>query len=60
PGCWFQVVTLLFLKSRFVSSYSIRGIRLANPTKQWSRKAAEYQAQYEAREEDMPEVFDYR
>ncbi|GAA2943758.1 hypothetical protein GCM10010525_04480 [Glutamicibacter bergerei] len=45
---------------RFVSSYSIRGIRLANPTKQWSRKVAEYQAQYEAREEDMPEVFDYR
>lgn len=50
----------LRVHQRFVSSYSIRGIHLANPTKQWSRKAAEYQAQYEAREEGMPEVFDYR
>lgn len=50
----------LRVHQRFVASYSIRGIHLAHPTKQWSRKAAEYQAQYEAREEDMPEVFDYR
>ncbi|QRQ78326.1 integrase core domain-containing protein [Glutamicibacter protophormiae] len=50
----------LRVHQRFVASYSIRGIHLAHPTKQWSRKAAECQAQYEAREEDMPEVFDYR
>lgn len=50
----------LRVQRRFVSSYSIRGIHLEHPTKQWSRKAAEYRAQYEAREEDMPEVFDYR
>ncbi len=50
----------LRVHQRFVSSYSVRGIHLAYPTKQWSRKATEYQARYEAREEAMPEVFDYR
>ncbi|MGP5048912.1 integrase core domain-containing protein [Glutamicibacter ardleyensis] len=39
---------------RFVASYSIKGIRLVNPTKQWSRKAADYQKQYETLEGDMP------
>lgn len=50
----------LRVHQRFVASYSIRGIHLANPTKQWSRKAAEYPAEYDAREEDVPEVFEYR
>ncbi|MGV2953354.1 integrase core domain-containing protein [Glutamicibacter sp. AGC46] len=53
-------IVALRVHGRFVASYSIRGVHLANPTKQWSRKAAEYQAEYEAREGDMPEVFDYR
>lgn len=50
----------LRVHGRFVASYSIRGIHLANPTKAWSRKFAEYQRQYETMEGDMPDVFDYQ
>ena len=53
-------IVALRVHGRFVASYSIKGVQVANLTKQWSLKAAEYQAQFESRGEQMPEVFDYQ
>lgn len=50
----------LRVHGRFVASYSIQGIQVVHPTKQWSRKAAEYQTLFEAKKEQMPEVLDYQ
>lgn len=41
------------------ASYSVKGIQLANPTNQWEQKSDEYRAKFAAREEQMPEVFEY-
>lgn len=50
----------LRVHGRFVALYSIQGIQATHPTKQWSRKAAEYQRLFEAKKEQMPEVLDYK
>lgn len=47
----------LHARGKFIASYSIRGIMLKNPTKQWERKATEYREQFTLREAQAPEVF---
>ena len=44
-------------RKRTVASYAIRGVQIVNPTKQWIRKHAEYEAEFETRQTAMPEVF---
>lgn len=44
-------------RKRNVASYAIKGIQIVNPTKNWERKHAEYEAQFEQRQTVMPEVF---
>lgn len=58
--CFPLPMIALRVHGKFVASYSIKGIELANPTKQWEQKAEEYRAQFAAREEQMPEVFEHR
>ncbi|MER8026338.1 integrase core domain-containing protein [Glutamicibacter protophormiae] len=50
----------LKVHGKYVASYSIKGVQLANPTAQWQKKADEYLEQYETRQQQMPEVFDYQ
>ena len=44
-------------RKRNVSSYAIRGVKIVNPTKQWERKHAEHDTQFEQGQAAMPEVF---
>ena len=44
-------------RKRTVASYAIKGVQIVNPTKQWVRKHAEYEAEFETRQTVMPEVF---
>ena len=44
-------------RKRTVASYAIKGVQIVNPTKQWVRKHAEYEAEFENRQTVMPEVF---
>ena len=44
-------------RKRTVASYAIKGVQIVNPTKQWIRKHAEYEAEFETRQTVMPEVF---
>jgi hypothetical protein len=44
-------------RGRFVSSYTIQGVQLANPTTHWGRKHAEFQAQFALRRDQVPAVF---
>lgn len=50
-------LTAMHARGKFIASYSIRGIVLKNPTKQWERKAIEYREQFILREAQAPEVF---
>lgn len=50
----------LKVHGKYVASYSIKGVQLANPTAQWQKKADEYLEQYVTRQQQMPEVFDYQ
>lgn len=47
----------LHVRNRYVASYSVQGVEMANPSKHWQRKHAEYAEQFAQREEDLPEVF---
>lgn len=40
-----------------VASYSIKGVHMTHPTKQWERKHAEFQEQHARREAELPAVF---
>ncbi|SMY03393.1 hypothetical protein [Brevibacterium linens] len=44
-------------RKRTVASYAIKGVQIVNPTKQWVRKHAEYEAEFETRQMVLPEVF---
>ena len=44
-------------RKRTVASYAIKGVQIVNPTNQWVRKHAEYEAEFENRETVMSEVF---
>lgn len=44
-------------RKRNVASYAIKGVQIVNATKNWERKHAEYEAQFEQRQTAMPEVF---
>lgn len=50
----------LGVRDRFIASYAIRGVEVANPTKQWQRKHAQYLEEYASRESNLPEVFTLR
>lgn len=50
----------LKVEGKFVSSYSIKGIEMTLTTRQWEKKAEQYRAVIQGREEQMPTVFDYR
>lgn len=50
----------LKVEGKFVSSYSIKGIQMTLTTRQWEKKAEQYRAVIQGREEQMPTVFDYR
>ena len=50
----------LGVRGRFISSYAIRGVQVANPTKQWRRKYEQYVEEFASRGEDMPDVFMFR
>lgn len=47
----------LGVRGRFISSYAIRGVQVANPTKQWRIKYEQYVEEFASRGEDMPDVF---
>lgn len=47
-------------RKRRVASYAIKGVQILNPTKQWVRKHAKYEAEFEQRQTAMPEVFSCR
>nr|WP_193081431.1 integrase core domain-containing protein [Brevibacterium aurantiacum] len=47
-------------RKRNVASYAIRGVQIVNPTKQWDRKHAEHEAEFDQRQTVMPEVFSCR
>lgn len=47
----------LGVRGRFISSYAIRGVQVANPTKQWRSKYEQYAEEFASRGEDMPDVF---
>lgn len=44
-------------RKRNVASYAIRGVQIVNPTKQWERKHAEHEAEFDQRQTVIPEVF---
>lgn len=50
----------LQVRGRYVSSYAIQGVQVANPTRHWERKRAEFQAQFAQRQDQVPEVFNTR
>lgn len=45
------------VKGRFIISYSIRGVYMANPTPHWSRQHAQFHAAYARQELQTPNVF---
>ncbi|QOD04380.1 hypothetical protein [Pseudarthrobacter sp. BIM B-2242] len=47
----------LQVRGRFVASHSIKGVHMSHPTKQWTRKRAEFQEQHAFRENELPAVF---
>lgn len=47
----------LQVRGRFVASYSIKGVHMSHPTKQWERKRAEFQEQHACRESELPAVY---
>lgn len=44
-------------KKRYINSYAIRGVQLANPNRHWLRKYEESQVLFAERGDDAPEVF---
>lgn len=50
----------LGVRGRYIASYTIRGVEVANPTKQWQRKHTQYLEEFESREVDLPDVFTLR
>lgn len=44
-------------RKRTIASYAIKGVQIVNPTKQWVRKRAEYEVEFENRQTVVPEVF---
>lgn len=50
----------LKVEGKFVSSYSIRGIQMTLTTRQWEKKAEQYRAVIQAREDQMPAFFDHQ
>lgn len=50
----------LKVHGKYVASCSIKGVQLANQTAQWQKKVDEYLEQHETRQQQMPDVFDYR
>lgn len=50
----------LHVRRRYVPSYAFQGIEMANPSKHWQRKHAEYQEQFPQHQVDLPEVFTSR
>ncbi|KSU68211.1 IS481 family transposase [Arthrobacter sp. NIO-1057] len=49
----------LKVEGKFVSSYSIRGIQMTLTTRQWEKKAEQYRAIFQARQEETPTVFEH-
>ncbi|MBP2399318.1 hypothetical protein JOF39_002399 [Glutamicibacter protophormiae] len=49
----------LKVEGKFVSSYSIRGIQMTLATRQWEKKAEQYRAVIQAREEQSPTFFEH-
>jgi len=49
----------LKVEGKFVSSYSIRGIQMTMATRQWVKKAEQYRALVQAREEQSPTFFEH-
>ncbi|MFJ5870164.1 integrase core domain-containing protein [Dietzia maris] len=47
----------LEVRGRYVPSYTVRGVHMVNPTKHWTRLRAEHLAEYEHRQNTVPEVF---
>lgn len=47
----------LQVRGRYVASYAIRGVQISNASTYWERKLAEHKAQFELREQDLPDVF---
>jgi hypothetical protein len=47
----------LQVRDRYVASYAIQGVVMANPTGHWGRKHAQFQAQFALRRDQVPEVF---
>lgn len=47
----------LQVRGRYVASYAIQDAQLANPTKQWARKHAEFRTQFAQRRDQVPKVF---
>ena len=48
----------LEVRGRSVASYAIQGAKVSNPTKHWERKLAEFQDQFEQRQDQLPAVLD--
>lgn len=48
----------LQISGRYVASYSIRGVFVAYPTKQWRSQHEKYAEEFERREKETPELFE--
>ncbi|GAA1408298.1 hypothetical protein AUR04nite_34010 [Glutamicibacter uratoxydans] len=49
----------LKVEGKIVSSYAIRGIQMTLMTRQWEKKAEQYRAIIQAREEQSPTIFEH-
>lgn len=47
----------LQVRGRYIPSYTVRGVQMENPTKHWTRLHAEHLAEFEHRQDTVPEAF---